>query len=92
MAAEAGQEWTSLDCSAPLKKAADDLEKRVAKLQGEVAKFDAALNAPDLYTAEPQKALTLTKQRGDLQRQLDAAETAWLEATDAYDSARAEIA
>jgi ATP-binding cassette subfamily F protein 3 len=74
----------------PLKRAADDAEKRVTKLQGELAKIEAALNAPDLYTAEPQKALTLTKQRGDLQRQLDAAETAWLEASEAYDAARGE--
>ena len=74
----------------PLKRAADDAEKRVTKLQGEIAKIEAALHAPDLYANEPAKALTLTKQRGDLQRQLDAAETAWLEASDAYDSARAE--
>jgi len=75
----------------PLKRAADDAEKRVTKLQGEIAKIEAALHAPDLYANEPAKALTLTKQRGEMQRQLDAAETAWLEATDAYDSARAEI-
>ncbi len=75
----------------PLKRAADDAEKRVTKLQGEIAKIEAALHAPDLYANEPQKALTLTKQRGELQRQLDAAETAWLEASEAYDSARAEI-
>lgn len=75
----------------PLKRAADDAEKRVTKLQAEIAKVEAALNAPDLYASDPAKVLTLTKQRGDLQRQLDAAETAWLEASDAYDSARVEI-
>jgi ATP-binding cassette subfamily F protein 3 len=75
----------------PLKRAADDAEKRVTKLQAEIAKIEAALHAPDLYANEPQKALALTKQRGELQRQLDAAETAWLEASEAYDSARADI-
>ncbi len=75
----------------PLKRAADDAEKRVAKLQGEIAKIETALNAPDTYANEPAKVLTLTKQRGELQRQLDAAEAMWLEATDAYESGRAEI-
>ncbi len=75
----------------PLKRAADDAEKRVAKLQAEIAKIETALNAPDTYANEPAKVLTLTKQRGELQRQLDAAESAWLEATDAYESGRAEI-
>ncbi|NOT42615.1 MAG: ABC-F family ATP-binding cassette domain-containing protein, partial [Alphaproteobacteria bacterium] len=75
----------------PLKRAADDAEKRVTKLQGEIAKIETALNAPDLYASEPDKVLTLTKQRGELQRQLDIAETAWLEASDAYESGRAEI-
>jgi ATP-binding cassette, subfamily F, member 3 len=75
----------------PLKRAADDAEKRVTKLQAEIAKIEAALHAPDLYANEPAKALTLTKQRGELQRQLDDAETAWLEASEAYDAARVEI-
>ncbi len=75
----------------PLKRAADDAEKRVAKLQAEIAKIENALNAPDTYANEPAKVLTLTKQRGELQRQLAAAESAWLDATDAYESGRAEI-
>ncbi len=75
---------------APLKRAAGDAEKRVAKLQAEVAKLDAALNAPDLYATDPAKVTALTKQRADAQRQLEAAETQWLEASDAYDAARVE--
>ncbi len=75
---------------APLKRAAGDAEKRVAKLQAEVAKLDAALNAPDLYATDPAKVTALTKQRADTQRQLEAAETQWLEASDAYDAARVE--
>jgi ATP-binding cassette, subfamily F, member 3 len=75
----------------PLKKAADDLEKRVAKLQSEVAKFDAALNAPDLHEKDAGHVTALTKQRADLQKQLDAAEVAWLAAAEAYESARVEL-
>ena len=76
----------------PLKRAAEDAEKRVSKLQGEIAKVETALHAPDLYANEPAKVATLTKQRGELQRQLGAAETARLEATDAYEAGRSEIA
>jgi ATP-binding cassette subfamily F protein 3 len=75
----------------PLKKAADDLEKRVGKLQVELAKFDAALNAPDLYEKDPAHVTATTKQRADVFKQLEAAETAWLEASEAYDAARLEI-
>jgi ATP-binding cassette subfamily F protein 3 len=75
----------------PLKRAADEAEKRVAKLQTELAKLDAALNAPDLYAQEPARVTALTKQRADAARQLEAAEHAWLEATEAYESARLEI-
>ena len=75
----------------PLKRAADEAEKRVAKLQTELAKLDAALNAPDLYEKDASKVTALTKQRADAARQLEAAEHAWLEATEAYESARLEI-
>lgn len=72
----------------PLKRAAEDAEKRVQKLQTEVTKLDAALNAPDLYEKDPQKVAALTKQRGEAQRQLENAENAWLEASEAYEEAR----
>ena len=76
----------------PLKKAADDLEKRVSKLQGDIAKFEAALNAPDLYEKEASHVTALTKQRADAQKQLEAAEAAWLAAAEAYETARSELA
>lgn len=75
----------------PLKKAADDLEKRVARLQGELAKFDAVLNAPDFYEKDVAHVTAATKSRADVAKQLEAAETAWLEASEAYDAARLEI-
>ena len=75
----------------PLKRTMDEAEKRVAKLQAEVARLDAALNAPDLYAQEPARAMTLTKQRGEAKKQLDAAEVAWLEASEAYETARVGV-
>lgn len=73
---------------APLKKAADEAEKKIAKLQAELAKLETVLHAPDLYENEPTKVTSLTRQRADLQRQIEIAETAWLQASEAYEAAR----
>jgi ATP-binding cassette subfamily F protein 3 len=75
----------------PLKRAADEAEKRMAKLQTELAKIDAVLHAPDLYAKEPAKVAAMTKQRGDIARRLEEAEHAWLAAVEAYEAARLEI-
>ncbi|MCE9523913.1 MAG: ATP-binding cassette domain-containing protein, partial [Alphaproteobacteria bacterium] len=71
----------------PLKKAADEAEKRIARLQGELAKFDAALNAPDLYEKDAGHVTALTRQRADVLKQIEAAEAAWVVASEAYDAA-----
>lgn len=73
---------------APLKKTADEAEKKIAKLQNELAKLESVLNAPDLYQNDPLKVTSLTKQRADLQKQIEAAELAWLEASDTYEAAK----
>ncbi len=75
----------------PLKRAMDDAEKRVTKLQKDLAMADAALNDPDLYDEVPSRVTLVTKQRADIARELEAAESAWLEATEAYEAARLEI-
>ncbi len=75
----------------PLKRAADEAEKRIGKLQGELATLDAILNAPDLYEKEAARVMTLTKQRADVLKQIEAAERAWLEASEAYDAARSAL-
>ena len=72
----------------PLKRAADDAEKRIGKLQSELAKFDAALNAPDLYEQDAARITNVTKQRADVLKQIEAAEAAWVAASEAYDAAR----
>ena len=75
----------------PLKRTADEAEKRIAKLQSELAKLDAALNAPDLYEQDAGRVTTLTRQRGDLLKQIDAAEAAWLASTEALEAARTAL-
>ncbi|MEQ1756129.1 MAG: ABC-F family ATP-binding cassette domain-containing protein [Micropepsaceae bacterium] len=76
---------------APLKKAADEAEKRIARLQADLQKMETALNAPDLYEKEPGQVTSLTKQRADLQKQIEVAETAWLQASETYEAARKPV-
>jgi ATP-binding cassette subfamily F protein 3 len=73
---------------APLKRTAENAEKRISRLQGEIERADAELNNPDLYRQDPEKVTTLTRKRADLQRQLEAAEVTWLDASEAYEAAR----
>ena len=77
---------------APLKKVMQAAEKVVEKLSAEIAKIDAALADPDLYTRDPAKAKTLTFERGQFVKKLAEAEDAWLSATDAYETAEREAA
>jgi ATP-binding cassette, subfamily F, member 3 len=75
----------------PLKRAADEAEKRLSKLQDELAKIEAILNEPDFYDRVPSPVTRVTKQRADMLKQIEAAETAWLEATETYENARAAL-
>jgi ATP-binding cassette subfamily F protein 3 len=74
---------------APLKKTMDKAEKRVGELQGKLAVLDRALADPALYTSEPAKAQSIAVDRGKLLRDLEVAEQAWLEASEAYEAATA---
>jgi ATP-binding cassette subfamily F protein 3 len=76
---------------APLKKTSDNAEKKVSRLQAELAKIEAELNSPDIYEKDPARVPALTKQRGDLQRQLAVAEATWLEALDSYETMKAAL-
>ena len=72
---------------APLKKVMQAAEKRVEQLTGEVARRDAALADAGLYAKDPARARTLSMERGQLAKELAAAEEAWLEATEAFEAA-----
>lgn len=76
---------------APLKRTAENAEKRISRLHSEIERADAELNNPDLYSKDPDKVTTLTRKRADLQRQLEAAEVTWLEASEAYEAARLSL-
>lgn len=74
----------------PLKKARDAAEKKMAKLQQELATLEETLGDETLYAPEhKERLLTLTQQRGELGTALEEAEQSWLEAEEAYEAAQA---
>jgi ATP-binding cassette, subfamily F, member 3 len=75
---------------APLKKSMQAAEKTVEKLTADVARFDAALADPALYTRDPAKAKQLSIDRGLAAKKLSDAEDAWLTASEAFETAQAE--
>ena len=76
---------------APLKKAVDAEEKKLAKLNAEIAGLDKLLADPAIYTREPERARAITRDRGQLLKALEAAEAAWIAASEAYETSVTEI-
>jgi ATP-binding cassette subfamily F protein 3 len=77
---------------APLKKQVDQAEKKLEILNGELSKVEATLNAPGIYEKEPYRVITLTRERADLMRRIEAAEADWLRAAEAHEQAAADAA
>jgi ATP-binding cassette, subfamily F, member 3 len=69
--------------SAHLKRAAVDAEKRLEKLQQKRAALEARLADPEIYNGPTAKLMELQVRYGDLKREIETAEDAWLEAQDA---------
>ena len=65
-------------------------ESTVTKFVAQLAKLDADLADPDLYS-DAAKTKRLTIERGQLAKKLAAAEDAWLTATDVYEQASATV-
>ena len=61
----------------------------LAALTAELAKLDKTLSDPLLFARDPAKAASVSKKRADAARKLDAAEKAWLAASEAYENASA---
>jgi len=62
-----------------LRKRNDAAEARMAKLNDLMARVDAALADPAIFTRQPEKAAELSRQRKELESALAAAEDEWLE-------------
>jgi ATP-binding cassette subfamily F protein 3 len=70
----------------PLRQKLNLAEARIAKLTGLIEKVDGAL-ANGAFAREPEKALQLSRQRGELSEALAAAEEEWLMLSEELESA-----
>ena len=66
-----------------LKKRIAAQEEKMSRFSGLIARIDKALGDTAIFNREPQKAATLSRQRGELERALMAAEEDWLALTEA---------
>ncbi|HMH65581.1 MAG TPA: ABC-F family ATP-binding cassette domain-containing protein [Rhizomicrobium sp.] len=73
----------------PLKDKVSAAEHQIAALTAEIAKLDKSLSDPLLFTRDPAKAASVSKKRADAVRKLEAAEKAWLAASEAFENANA---
>ena len=75
---------------APLKRRVEGAEAKMETLTLRIAELDAALADPALFARNAERAVALGRTRAQAQAELEAAETGWLEAAEAYDAARLE--
>ncbi|MEM8838216.1 MAG: ABC-F family ATP-binding cassette domain-containing protein [Pseudomonadota bacterium] len=74
---------------APLRAEIKTLEKTISVLQKKIALADEKMAIPNLFTDHPEKATELAKIRARLARELEDAEEAWLEKSEALEEAGA---
>jgi len=71
----------------PLKQKITEAEAEMARIGDIIAKIDAALALPDIFSRDPDKAAQLGKARANAAAALERAEEAWLEFSASYESA-----
>ncbi|WP_454629051.1 ABC-F family ATP-binding cassette domain-containing protein [Bradyrhizobium cenepequi] len=71
----------------PLKQRIAQAEAEIERITGIIAKIDAALALPDLFTRDPKQAAQLAKARTGAESALQRAEEEWLEASSLSDEA-----
>src|SRR6201999_1949618 len=69
----------------PLKQKISAAEAEIARITEIIAKIDAALSLPDIFTRDPKQAAQLAKARAAAADALQRAEEQWLEASTLYD-------
>jgi ATP-binding cassette subfamily F protein 3 len=67
--------------AAPLRQKVSEAEAEIARINGIIAKIDAALALPDIFAREPAKAAQLGKARSAAMEALQRAEDDWLTAS-----------
>ncbi len=73
----------------PLKDRIDAAEHQIADLTAELAKLDAALSDPLLFTKDPAKGKAVSKKRADAARKLADTEARWLQVHEEYEKGMA---
>ena len=64
-----------------------EAEAEIERINGIIAKIDAALALPDIFTRDPKQAAQLSQARANAATALQRAEDAWLEASAQTDQA-----
>jgi ATP-binding cassette subfamily F protein 3 len=73
---------------APMRKRIQSYEREIETITRKLEELDAQLGSDGLYEDQPEKALTLMKERGELAKALGETEILWLEASERYEQAR----
>ncbi len=73
----------------PLKRRLEAAEVVLARETKALAEIDAALADPKLFFRDPDKIAELTKRREKTQAAVDKAEATWIDAAEAYETAKA---
>ena len=71
----------------PLKQKIASAEAEIERITDIIAKIDAALSLPNIFTRDPKQAAQLSKARANAAAALQRAEEQWLEASTQFDSA-----
>ncbi len=73
---------------APLKRAAEALEKKISAHKAKIEDIDKALSVADLFTTNPERAVSLGKSRVYNEKLVEALEDEWLISLEAYEHAK----
>jgi ATP-binding cassette, subfamily F, member 3 len=80
-----GRERSKPEKRSPLKQKISAAEAEIERITDIIAKIDAALALPDLFTRDPKQAAQLGKARANAVSALQRAEEEWLEASAQFD-------
>jgi len=73
---------------APLKKKTEKLESQFETAQAKLVQIDTRLSSEDLFTTNPDEAVTLSRDRAKTEALIESLELEWLAALEEYDQAR----
>jgi len=73
---------------APLKRAVEALEKKISSHKAKIVEIDNALSVTDLFTTNPERAVSLGKSRVYNEKLVETLEDEWLTSLEAYERAK----